>query len=116
MLGPSKRPHRVRFERRAEADDGYGNTRSDWTPFISRMWAGLRPQFGRERINSDVLQATNNAVLTVLRSSISAQLLESDRVVFLIGPYKDKIAAIKSIVPATDSTEIEMVIDIGGPT
>lgn len=116
MLGPSKRPHRVRFERRVDVDDGYGNTKGEWAPFIPKMWAGLRPQFGRERINSDVLQASNNAVLTVLRSSQSAQLLEADRVVFLIGPYKDKIAAIKSIVPTTDNSEMEMVIDIGGPT
>lgn len=116
MLGPSKRSHRVRFERRVEQNDGYGNIFADWAPYIEKKWAGFRPQFGRERINSDVLQAANDGVLTVLRNPETASLLESDRVVFLIGPYKGKIAAIQSIVPSIDNAEIEMVIRIGGPT
>ncbi len=105
---------RVRLERRAVvSDDGYGNTLDAWEALTSR-WAGWRPQYGREAIAGGRLEASRLGTLTLRSDTIVAGLSEADRVVFLTGPEKTRIANIRSIVPGAEFAEL--ILEIGVAT
>lgn len=114
MLGAGKRAHKVRFDRQVDGvDDGMGNTTtSTWMPIIS-AWAGFRPRFGNESLQSGRLESTMLGTLTILRSQASAAITSADRAVFEAGPYKGKSCQIRSIVPTPDNREIEMTLEDG---
>ena len=55
---------RVRFERRVEADDGYGNTRGDWIGQFT-VAARIMPLRGGEAVIAARLEGTQPAIVTV---------------------------------------------------
>lgn len=55
---------RVRFEKRAAADDGCGNTRGDWVAQFSRA-AAIRPLQGGEGVIAARLSGTQPALIIV---------------------------------------------------
>lgn len=114
MIPAGRLNTRVRFERYGVAgDDGYGNVIEAWAALIER-WAGFRPEFGREAVAAGRLQSTRAGTLTVRRDSGTAGLTAADRAVFLAGPNKAAVAAIRSVIPLDDV--IEMTIEIGVAT
>lgn len=117
MLGAGKRNHRVRFERQTAHDDGYGNVTQGWEdPLdLGSRWCGLLlpPRFGAEPVEAGRPQASQRAVITVLRDSMTTAVTEADRAVFVAGPYKGQVAQIRAARPRTDNAEIEFDLEMG---
>ena len=118
MQPAGRRSNRLRFERQKPTDDGYGNVLQSWEDpeVIATVWAAFRPQFGREQLAAGRLESTLTGVVTVLRSSLTAGITASDRVVFNAGPYAGTVCQIRSIVPTPDNAEIEFTIEAGVAT
>lgn len=77
MIGAGKMDRRIRFERREDVDDGYGNTvAGDWTPQFEqaahRQW--LR---GGESVFAARLESRQPAIITV-RDSAQARSVTAD--------------------------------------
>lgn len=114
MLSAGQRNHRVRFERRnVMAKSASGNVLEEWSALFPR-WAGFRPRFGREQLESGRLDSTMQGTLTVLADPETKTVTAADRVVFLAGPYAGKACNILSIVPTPDAREIELLLQDGG--
>lgn len=106
--------HRVTFLRRGAVDDGYGNDNTG--PFAaiagaSRIGAGFKPQFGREKVSAGRLDAPLSGTLTVRRSTVSAGLTAADRARFETTPYAGLTCNIRSITPTADRRWIELTIE-----
>lgn len=116
MTAAGKMNTRVRLERRGTSgDDGYGNVHQEWN-LVATRWAGFRPEYGREALAAGRLESTVRGVVTVRRCATTASITAADRLVFVTGPYADQTAQILSVVPAPDSSEIAMTIEIGVAT
>lgn len=114
MLPAGGYRHRIRFERRGSATDAYGNVQNDTWSTVTSVRAAFRPQFGRESVEAGRLESTMTGTVTVRRSTTTAGILPSDRIVFRDAPWSGKECNIRSIVPTID--EIEFVIDEGVAT
>lgn len=118
MLAAGQRTrNRVRFEVRIRGgDDGYGNELpATWT-VLGVVSAAFRPKFGREQLEAGRLESTMQGTLTVLRSSVTAAVKADSRVVFVSGPFKDKVCQIRSIIPTPDNRELEVMVEEGVAT
>jgi head-tail adaptor len=108
--------HRVRFEREATADDGFGNvTNGTWSALVTR-WARVKPEKGREQVEAGRLESTMRGVLTVRREAATIAITPADRAVFVVGPYSGKTVNIRSIIPGPDNSTIEFVFEEGVAT
>ena len=67
---------RVRFERRVETTDGYGNTKGQWLPQLT-VAARIQPLRGSEAVMASRLQGVQ-PVLIVIRSSAAARGIAPD--------------------------------------
>jgi head-tail adaptor len=74
----------VRFERRAAADDGYGNTQGAWENLIARRAAKLTPTRGGEQVIADRLQGQSSWDLWVRFDSETSRVTTDDRAVELV--------------------------------
>jgi SPP1 family predicted phage head-tail adaptor len=101
---------RVRFERRATVDDGYGNTQGSYAPVLT-VWASFRPQFGSEQLRAGRLESTIQGKLVVRRSEASEAITAADRLAFIAGPFTGKTCQIRSIIPTMDNRSIEMTLE-----
>lgn len=72
---------RVRFERRAPSEDGYGNTEGDWETLIASRSARLRPTRGGEQTIAARLQGVAAWDLWVHQDEQTNAVTEDDRVV-----------------------------------
>lgn len=72
---------RVRFERRVDVDDGYGNKRGDWRALIATRRVSLRPTRGGEQTIAARLQGTAAFDLWVSFDAETQALTTDDRVV-----------------------------------
>lgn len=106
---------RVRIERRAAADDGYGNTEGAWATLLERP-CSIRPDFGTEDVAAGRLAATGRAIITMHRSTAISGITEADRAVITGGPWRDTIWQIRSILPRPDSATIEFKCESGVAT
>lgn len=114
MLTHGKRKrHRIRFEREAMTDDGYGNTRGAWQTVCER-WAAFRPRFGREQVEAGTLESSLTGTLTVLRDAQTELVTPGDRLIFIIGPLRGQICNIRAVIPT--SREIEFTLEAGVAT
>lgn len=102
--------HRVTFEREAKTDAGGGAADITWSAVVT-VWAGFRPQFGREQIEAGSLESTLRGTLTVRTSSTARGITAADRAVFVAGPHTGTACQIRSIVPLHD--RIEMTLESG---
>lgn len=117
MLSAGQRNNRVRFERRIEGDDdGSGNVLPETWTALKTVWAGFRPEFGREKIAAGRLESTLTGTLTVLAFAETKGVTPADRVVFVTGPYTGKACQIHSMVATPDGREIEMLLEEGAAT
>lgn len=82
--GPGELRDRVRFERRAEQPDGYGNTEADWAEILpgkSERYVRLLPTRGGEQVIAGRLQGVRAFDLSVSADSLTRQVGPGDRVV-----------------------------------
>lgn len=71
----------VRFERRAVAGDGYGNSEGDWAALIASRAAKLTPTRGGEEVQAARLQGVSAWDLWVRFDSETSQVEPGDRVI-----------------------------------
>lgn len=113
MVAAGALEQRVRFERRATADDGFGNVEATWIPLFT-CWASLRPQSGREQMAAGRLESTLRGTLRVRRGADARGLRASDRVVFVAGRFVGIVCNITATPFASaDGSSIEMAIEEG---
>jgi head-tail adaptor len=72
---------RVRFERRAAAGDGYGNSEGPWAPLVATRRGKLEPTRGGEAVIADRLQGTSAWDLWVRFDADTSQVRPDDRAV-----------------------------------
>lgn len=113
VIKPGGLSYRVRFERRAATDDGFGNVESAWEPVLT-VWAAFRPRFGRETVEAGRLESTSTGTLTIRRAAATSAITAADRAVFVTGEWAGRVMNIRSIVPTHDG--IEMVLEDGVAT
>lgn len=113
MLPAGAYEHRVRLERRVEQPDSYGNARLSWaTPqLIARLWAAVRPSYGREQLAAGRVLDGMAGVVTLRAWSVTRSITSADRIVFESGPYAGKAFAIIGVLATPDNTEIELTVE-----
>jgi len=103
---------RIRFEKRADADDGYGNTVSDWAVQFERA-AEIRPLKGSEQVIASRLQGIQPALIIVRYDSQTATITPEWRAV------DARSGTIYNIETAADMERrceyITMMCTAGGP-
>lgn len=80
---PAELTEAVRFERRRDVDDGYGNTKGDWQTLIEKRRAKLHPTRGGEAVQAARLQGVQSWDCWVRFDSETRQLTSDDRAVDL---------------------------------
>lgn len=89
--GPAELTEAVKFQRRADTDDAYGNTKGDWSvTLIAKRSAKLRPTRGGEQVIAARQQGVAMFDLWVRFESATRAVTTDDRVVELIGPARDQ--------------------------
>jgi SPP1 family predicted phage head-tail adaptor len=68
--------HRITFDKRAEVDDGYGNTQAGWAEQFT-VWAEVKAKLGGEAVTAARLQSQNTVNITV-RASSKTRLIRED--------------------------------------
>lgn len=117
MQGGAQRIHRVRLERRAPQDDGYGNTLAAWTE-VATVWCGVDTQRrGRgEALEAGRLESVVTWKVTVLKSSATSGVTSADRGVFVAGPHTGRIVNIRAVEASADNRELIMDVEAGVAT
>lgn len=114
MQGGAQRGHKMRFDRRSAADDGYGNTIDAWTEVVS-VWCGVDTQRrGRgEVLEAGRLQSSIGWKITALKSNETLMIGTDCRGVFLTGPHIGRVVNIRTVEVSADSREIIMDVETG---
>ena len=71
----------MRFERRADSPDDYGNEMGDWQPHIKPIWAEVKPLRGGEEVLASKLQGRAIYELLVRSSSETRTITVGDRAI-----------------------------------
>lgn len=80
--------HRVKFQRRAEGDDGYGNPVEGWTDLGIERAASLTPTRGGEDVQAGRVAGKASWDCWVRNDSGTRQITTSDRVVDVRDPSR----------------------------
>lgn len=72
-MGAAKLRERISFQKRIEAEDGYGNTVSDWALQFT-VAAEVRPRLGGEQVLQSRLAGVNLVNIIVRYSSDTSQI------------------------------------------
>lgn len=68
--------HKITFDKRADVDDGYGNTQAGWAEQFT-VRGEVRAKLGGETVTAARLQAQNTVTIT-LRQSNQTRLIRED--------------------------------------
>ncbi|WP_398473436.1 phage head closure protein [Tardiphaga sp.] len=68
--------HKITFDKRADVDDGYGNTQAGWVEQFT-VRGEVRPKLGGETVTAARLQAQNTVTISV-RQSDKTRLIRED--------------------------------------
>ena len=117
MQAAGLRGHRVRFERRANLSDAYGNVVGVWQT-LATVWAGVDTrQKGRgETLEAGRLESVVSWRVSVLKSSEVSSLTHEDRGVFVVGPHIGRIFNIRAVEVSPDSRELWLEVVAGVAT
>ncbi len=117
MQAAGLRRHRIRFERRTDTADSYGNTVADWTA-VATVWAGVETrQKGRvEAVEAGRLESHIGWRLTVPRSALLAGLSAGWRAVITAGPHTGATLNIRTVESAPDGREWVLDVESGVAT
>lgn len=106
---PSLR-HRVAFEVRAAAPDGYGNTEGDWERQFT-VAAAIEPRFGGEQVMAARLASRQPVSITIRASNAARRIKETWRA---IDVRTEIVYAIRSIADPNDRRRwLEMLCETG---
>ena len=73
--------HKLRFERKGEGVDDYGNVKTDFA-FLFDTRGNVREQVGKEVLAGGSVESTRNATIRVRAGSLSAHsVTEADRII-----------------------------------
>ncbi len=112
MQGGGQRLHRIRFDRRAPFDDGYGNTVEEWM-MLTTVWCGVdTKKRGTETLEAGRLESTASWRVTVLKSAVTTAIQPDDRGVFIIGPHVGRVVNIVGVEATPDSREIALECEV----
>lgn len=81
MSTTGSRRHRLRFERRAAAPDGYGNDEGDFAPLCGPFWAALTPLLGGEEVMGQRLAGVQPYAASLRGCEALRGVLTSDRAI-----------------------------------
>jgi len=81
LTGAGLLRERVRFERRVNSLDGYGNTVSSWNQLVGPVAARIKPLRGGEKVMAQRLESVVTVEITVRKSSDTIQVTEADRAI-----------------------------------
>jgi len=81
LTGAGLLRERVRFERRATADDGYGNKVDAWELLTGPVAARIKPLRGGETVLAQRLESVVTVEITVRSSAATRGVNEADRIV-----------------------------------
>lgn len=117
MQSAGLRKHRIRFERRAEVTDDYGNVQGAWGPLLT-VWAGVDTrQKGRgETVEAGRLESVVTWRLIILKSAASMAITPADRGVFVAGPHTGRDFNIRAKEVSQDNREIWLDVEAGVAT
>lgn len=90
--------HRITFDKRADVDDGFGNTQAGWVEQFT-VWAEVKAKLGGEAVTAARLQSQNTVNITVRASSKTGLIREDWRARDV---HEGVEYAIKSIVDPDD--------------
>lgn len=114
MQGGAQRLHRIRFDRRAPHDDGYGNTVEEWM-MLTTVWCGVdTKRRGTEAVEAGRLESTAAWRVTILKSVTTTALRPDDRGVFVAGPHIGRVINIVGIESTADSRELVIECECPG--
>lgn len=106
MISAATLDTRVRVERRAIGDDdGEGNRLEAWAEITSRK-AGVRAEFGGEKIAAGRLESGLTGVVTLRRCATVDTIAADCRVVIVTGPYAGHVASVQSVTRHPDRVEL----------
>lgn len=100
---------RVRFERREEIDDGYGNVEGAWVAFAT-VAARLRFMRGGEQVLEQRIVGVQPVIITVRASTETRQVSTGDRAV---NTRNGTPLDIKSVAPDEVGAFIEILCEAG---
>lgn len=101
---------RFRFEKRIEADDGYGNSQGDWHVQFT-LWAGRKFLRGGEAVLAARLEARQPAILTIRNSTDARQITADWRA---IDDRTETVYAIREDPKMTDDRAfLEFLVEAG---
>lgn len=113
MTGAGDLDRRFRFEKRADADDGFGNTKAEWVPQFKR-WAGLIYRRGGEGVIAGRLEGRQPAIMKVRRDGSTSQISNDWR---CIDDHDGTVFAIRENPTRTpDRMYLEMLVEAGVAT
>ena len=76
MTGAGELDRRIRFEKRLEAEDGFGNEQGSWAEQFE-CWAKRQFLRGGEQVIASRLESRQPAILTV-RNSVNTRMITSE--------------------------------------
>lgn len=100
---------RISFQRASEVRDDAGGSDTTWSEF-ARRWAKVVPMKGRERQNAQREEAVADYVITI-RDDID--LLESDRIVAITGPWAGRGFNIRFLRQQGRTAYLEIEAELG---
>lgn|SRR5262245_47605635 len=100
---------RIRFEKRTETDDGYGNKEGHWiVEFI--VWAAKRNLTGGETVMANRLAGRQPAVITVRNAMWTRQISTDWRA---IDVRTGEIYNVRACTPSQDHAHIDILCETG---
>lgn len=117
MLLADSRGHRIRFDRRATADDSYGNAVNAWTEVASvRCGVDTQRKNRGEALEAGRLESTIGWKITVLKSALTMLITPEFRGEFVAGPHLGRIVNVCAVEVSADNREIIMDVETGVAT
>lgn len=112
-IGAGERRHLIAFEKRVDAEDGYGNTRGAFAEQF-QLRAKLQAKFGGEAVSAARLAGEQPVVIVVRRCADSLQVTPAWRA---RNVRTGEIYNIRSIAdPADQCADLEMLCQSGVAT
>lgn len=100
--------HRAKFQRRAQQDDGYGNTVAVWRDLFTR-WCNVRFLRGGEAVLASRLEGRQPVIITV-RSCSQTRAIDSDMRCIIDG----RIYNVRELPrPSQDRLRLEFLAESG---
>lgn len=114
-LSAGRFEQRVRVLRRVSTgDEETGNPESSNRATFCEVWAALKVEFGRQQLAAGRLESTTRGVMTMRKTTETAQIAPGWTIVTLRSPYANQEWAVRGATPMPGNREIEFTVEAGG--